>query len=241
MQSASLSASIVFTRREEFIAGMKAEIPILLGVIPFGMIYGVLARSAGIPPAAAQAMSAIVFAGSAQFISAQLYGVGAPGLVIVLTASIINLRHILYSASVQPYLRHQRPAWRWLLAYLLTDEAYAVTIMHYSRNSVEDARRANTHWFFLGAGLALWTTWQISTALGIFLGAQLPGSWSLDFAVALTFIALLVPNIRDRASLAAALAGGVTAIMAFAMPLKLGLVVASLVGIAAGILVEAKS
>jgi 4-azaleucine resistance transporter AzlC len=220
---------------------MKAEIPILLGVVPFGMIYGVLARSSGISPAAAQAMSVIVFAGSAQFIAAQLYGVGAPGLVIVLTASIINLRHTLYSASVQPYLRHLRPVWRWLLAYLLTDEAYAVTIMHYSQNSVEDARRANTHWFFLGAGLALWSTWQISTAVGIFLGAQLPGSWSLDFAIALTFIALLVPNIQNRASLAAALAGGITAILAFAMPLKLGLVVASLVGIAAGMWVEGKS
>jgi 4-azaleucine resistance transporter AzlC len=241
LQSISVSSHLASTRRQEFVAGMKAEIPILLGVIPFGMIYGVLARSAGIPPAAAQAMSAIVFAGSAQLISAQLYGVGAPGLVIVLTASIINLRHTLYSASVQPYLRHLRPMWRWLLAYLLTDEAYAVTIMHYSQYSVEDAHRANTHWFFLGAGLALWSTWQISTAVGIFLGAQLPSRWPLDFAIALTFIALLVPNIQDRASLAAALAGGTAAILSFAMPLKLGLVVGALVGIAAGMWVEAKS
>jgi branched chain amino acid efflux pump len=205
------------------------------------MIYGVLAVEAGIPPAAAQAMSAIVFAGSAQFISTQLYGAGAPGLIIVLTASIVNLRHALYSASVQPYIRHLRPVWRWLLAYLLTDEAYAVTITHYLQNSVEHARRHNTHWFFLGAGLALWSTWQASTALGIFLGAQLPASLSLDFTIALTFIALLVPNIQDRASLVAALAGGMAAILAGALPLKLGLVVASVVGIAAGMWVEAKS
>jgi 4-azaleucine resistance transporter AzlC len=220
---------------------VRAEIPILLGVIPFGMIYGVLARAAGIPPAAAQAMSAIVFAGSAQFVSAQLFGAGVPGLIIVLTASVVNLRHALYSASVQPYVRHLRPVWRWLLAYLLTDEAYAVTITHYSQNSVGDARRANTHWFFLGAGLALWSTWQASTALGIFLGAQLPASWSLDFTLALTFIALLVPNIQDRATLAAVLAGGVAAIVAVGLPLKLGLVAASIIGIAAGMWVEAKS
>jgi branched chain amino acid efflux pump len=241
LQSISISSSLASTRRQEFTAGLRAEVPILLGVIPFGMIYGVLARGAGIPPAAAQAMSAIVFAGSAQFISAQLYGAGAPGLIIVLTASFVNLRHALYSASVQPYIRHLRPVWRWLLAYLLTDEAYAVTITHYSQKNVEDVRGANTHWFFLGAGLALWSTWQVSTALGIFLGAQLPASWSLDFTLALTFIALLVPNIQDRATLAAAMAGGITAIVAFALPLKLGLVAASIIGIAAGMWVEAKS
>ena len=240
MQSISIPSRLASTRRQEFVAGMKAEIPILLGVIPFGMIYGVLARSAGIPPAAAQAMSAIVFAGSAQFISAQLYGAGAPGLIIVLTASIVNLRHTLYSASIQPYIRHLRPVWRWLLSYLLTDEAYAVTITHYSQNTVEDAQRANTHWFFLGAGLTLWSTWQASTALGIFLGTQLPSNWSLDFTLALTFIALLIPNIKDRAGVAAALARGVGAILASALPLKLGLVVSSLVGVAVGMWVETK-
>jgi 4-azaleucine resistance transporter AzlC len=241
LQSISISSRQASTRRQEFIAGVRAEIPILLGVIPFGMIYGVLARAAGIPPAAAQAMSAIVFAGSAQFVSAQLFGAGAPGLIIVLTASIVNLRHALYSASVQPYVRHLRPVWRWLLAYLLTDEAYAVTITHYSQNSVAEAHRSNTHWFFLGAGLALWSSWQASTALGIFLGAQLPASWSLDFTLALTFIALLVPNVQDRATLAAALAGGVAAIVAVGLPFKLGLVAASIIGIAVGIWAEAKS
>jgi 4-azaleucine resistance transporter AzlC len=241
LQSISISSNLASTRRQEFIAGVKAEIPILLGVIPFGMIYGVLASGAGIPPAAAQAMSAIVFAGSAQFISAQLYGAGAPGLIIILTASVVNLRHALYSASVQPYIRHLRPVWRWLLAYLLTDEAYAVTITHYSQKDVGDVRNTNTHWFFLGAGLALWSTWQASTVVGIFLGAQLPASWSLDFTLALTFIALLVPNIQDRATLAAALAGGIAAIVAVALPLKLGLVAASIVGIVAGMWVESKS
>lgn len=241
MQTISVSTTQASTRRQEFTAGLKAEIPLLLGVIPFGMIYGVVARGAGIPPAAAQAMSVIIFAGSAQFISAQLYGAGAPGLIIVITAAIVNLRHALYSASIQPYIRHLRPVWRWLLAYLLTDEAYAITITHYSQNTVEAAHRANTHWFFLGAGLTLWSTWQASTALGIFLGAQLPSNWSLDFTLALTFIALLIPNIQDRAGVAAALAGGVAAILISALPLKLGLVVASLVGVVVGMWVEAKS
>ena len=117
----------------EFLSGAKAELPILLGVAPFGMIYGALAVGAGLPVSMAQAMSAIVFAGSAQFIAAQLIGGGAPALVLLLTTFIVNIRHMLYSASIAPYLRPLRPAWKWLLAYLLTDEAYAIAIIHYQQ------------------------------------------------------------------------------------------------------------
>jgi 4-azaleucine resistance transporter AzlC len=228
--------------------GVKDELPILIGVIPFGLIYGVLALSAGIPTGAAQAMSSVVFAGSAQFVSAELIGSGAPALVIVMTASIVNLRHALYSASIAPYLKGLHPLWKWILAYLLTDEAYAVTITYYQRDSeLADGHISNPgsagrrHWYFLGAGLALWSTWQASTAAGIFLGAQVPSSWSLDFTLALTFIALVVPTLKDRAVAAAALVAGTTALLAFGLPLKLGLVAASLVGIIAGLWMEGRS
>ena len=226
------------TPRTEFFSGIRDELPILVGVIPFGMIYGVLALSSGIPTVPAQAMSSIVFAGSAQFITTQLVGHGTPALVIVLTAAIVNLRHALYSASVAPYLQKLQPAWKWLLAYLLTDEAYAVSIGHYQNpnSALPDADAAgNKHWYFFGAGLALWSTWQLSTAAGIFIGAQVPASWSLDFTLALTFIALVVPNLRDRPSLAAALAAGITAVLTYGLPFKLGLVLAALVGILVGV------
>jgi 4-azaleucine resistance transporter AzlC len=222
------------SRRAELQAGIKAELPILLGVVPFGMIYGVLALQAGLPVSAAQAMSAVVFAGSSQFMAVQLVGSGAPALVLVLSMFVINLRHALYSASVAPYLSRLPLRWRGLLAYLLTDEAYAVTITHYQQ--VNPAPLG--HWFFLGAGLTLWSGWQISTAVGIFLGAQIPPGWSLDFTLALTFIALLVPSLKDRAGAVAALTAGVMAVLAFALPYKLGLVAAALVGIAAGLFVE---
>ena len=210
--------------------------PILLGVTPFGMIYGVLAIGAGLPASAAMAMSSIVFAGSAQFVGAQLIRSGTPGMVIVLTTFIVNLRHMLYSASIAPHLAHLSRRWKWLLAYLLTDEAYAVTITRYN----QAADSANKHWFLLGAGLALWSTWQVSTAVGIFLGAQVPSSWSLDFTLALTFIALVVPVLRDRPSLAAALSAGVIAVLAADLPYKLGLMVAAIGGIAIGLWVEAR-
>ena len=213
---------------------MRAVLPIMLGAVPFGLIYGVLAVGAGIPPLAAQVMSAIVFAGSAQFVTAQLVGAGVPGIVIFLTGTIINVRHALYSASLAPYLTHLRPGWKWLLAYLLTDEAYAVAITHYHRSTPI----VHKHWYFLGAGFMLWLLWQLSTAVGVFLGAQIPSSWSLDFSLALTFIALVVPALQDRATSIAAATAGVVSVMALALPYKLGLVTAMLLGVLVGVLFE---
>lgn len=220
----------------EFFSGIKAELPLLVGVIPFGMIYGVLALNSGIPPGATQAISAIIFAGSAQILTTQLVYAAAPAFVILLTVGIVNLRHALYSASVSPYIRHLHPLWKWILAYLLTDEAYAVTILHYQNNQQREI--GNKHWFFLGAGLALWTSWQLSTAAGILLGTVVPESWSLDFTLALTFIALVVPSLKDWAGLGAALSAGVVAVFAFNWPYKLGLVFAALVGILIGMVLE---
>jgi 4-azaleucine resistance transporter AzlC len=221
----------------EFLSGVKAEMPLMIGVIPFGMIYGILAIAAGLPPSAAQAMSFIIFAGSSQFVSAQMYGLGVPPIVNIFSIGVINLRHALYSASIAPYLQKLPTRWKLILAYLLTDEAYAVTILHYQ----QEADKHLKHWFFLGAGLTLWTTWQLSTALGIFLGATIPASWSLDFTLALIFIALVVPSLKDKASLGAALSAGVAAILLFGLPLKIGLLVASLIGIVVGMLIEGRS
>jgi len=222
--------------KESFLAGVRAELPLLLGVMPFGMIYGVLALDAGLKPASAQLMSSIIFAGSAQFITAQLVQESLPGLVIVLTIGIVNLRHMLYSASLAPYLRALPLRWKVLLSYLLTDEAYVVAIVNYES---EDASPTG-HWFFLGAGLTLWTFWQISTASGILIGATLPESWPLDFALPITFIALIIPAIKDRPAIVASLSAGAVALLANNLPYKLGLMLAGLVGILVGTLLEGR-
>lgn len=231
------SLSPIQSRSRQFWRGVQAILPIMLGVFPFGMIYAVLARQSGIPLPAAQSMSFIIFAGSSQFVAAQLLHQAVPGLVLILTIFVVNLRHALYSASVAEFTRHLNPAWKAGLAYLLTDEAYAVTITHYNR----EGNRGNQHWFFLGAGLGLWTCWQISTGLGIFLGAVIPTSWQLDFALPLTFIALVVPALKDRAGVTAALVGGICALLAFFLPFKLGIIAAAFAGIVAGLLVERKA
>jgi 4-azaleucine resistance transporter AzlC len=219
---------------KNFWAGVRAEIPLLIGVFPFGMIYGALALNAGLSPAESQGMSSIVFAGSAQFITTQLMHELAPGFVIVLTIAVVNLRHMLYSASLAPYLASLSTRWKALLSYLLTDEAYAPTILHYEK----EGATPDAHWFLLGAGISLWINWQISTALGIFLGAAIPESWSLDFALPLTFIAMLVPVLKDRPAIAAALSAGVVALIAFSLPYRLGLILAALVGIVIGTVFE---
>jgi len=221
-------------KTKQFLTGVRAELPLLVGVFPFGMIYGALALNAGLSTSAAQMMSSIVFAGSAQFITTQLVHDATPGLVIVLTIGIVNLRHILYSASLAPYLASVSTRWKTLLSYLLTDEAYAPTIIKYER----DGATTYSHWFLFGAGISLWANWQISTALGIFLGTAIPESWSLDFALPLTFIAMVVPVLKNRPAIMAALSAGFIALLAHSLPFRLGLILAALVGIGVGTLLE---
>lgn len=222
------------SRKREFLTGVRDEAPILLGVAPFGVIFGALALAAHLPALAAQAMSSVIFAGSAQFIAAQLFGGAASGVVVVLVVFVVNLRHALYSASVAPHVKHLGPAWKAVLAYLLTDECYAVVISHYNRPG-DPSRK---HWYFLGAGLTLWASWQVSTALGILLGSRIPADWPLGFMLPLTFIALVVPTLRSRAMILAAVAAGLAGYLTMGWPLKTGLLAAALVGIATGMAVE---
>jgi len=222
--------------RKAFWEGVRAELPLLIGVFPFGMIYGALALNAGLSTFASQMMSSIVFAGSSQFVTAQLVHDSAPGFVIVLTIGVVNLRHMLYSASLAPYLKDLSFKWKALLSYLLTDEAYAPGILKYEKEGITPF----SHWFLLGAGFSLWFIWQASTALGIFIGAEMPKDWPLDFALPLTFIAMVVPILKKRPLIAAALSAGVVALLAFHLPFKLGLILAALIGITVGTGLEGK-
>jgi predicted branched-subunit amino acid permease len=216
--------------KSEFWAGVRAIAPLHVGVAPFGLVYGVLALAKGVPPLAAMAMSSVVFAGSSQFLLAQLVGLGAPALVMISTVGLVNLRHALYSASVAPHVAHLSPRWKALLAYLLTDEAYATVIRRDQRGDASP----NRHFYSLGAGFTLWAGWQLATAAGILVGKELPTSLPLDFALPLTFIAIVVPMIRSRAALLAALVAGGLALVAAGLPYKLGLMAAAVGGIGAG-------
>lgn len=203
------------------------------GVIPFGLVTGVMAVEQGFSPGATLGMSLLFFAGSAQMAALQLLRSDAVALVILLTALVINLRFVMYSASLAPYLHHLPRRWKWPLAYMLSDQAYALSIMRLSSGGDP----VLGYWFYAGSALSMWLSWQLSVMAGVFIGAGIPASWSLEFAIPLSFLGLLVPAIRNCASLAAACVGGVVAVLAIGLPYNLGLLLASFCGICTGLFV----
>lgn len=232
----STSSPAQSTPRLEFFAGAKAVIPLVLGAIPFGLIYGAIALEAGLSPVAVIAMSLFVFAGSSQFVGATLYGDGASAIVIIATTFIVNARHALYSSSLAPHLGHLSQRWLLLLSYMLTDESFAVTV---SRFESDAGRTPHRHWFMLGANLFMYVNWQICTIVGVVIGAQLNGAnLGLDFAMSVTFIGIVVPLVRTRPMLLATVTAGVVALALNGLPYKLGLMIGALAGIAAGFAAE---
>ncbi|MBF9018232.1 MULTISPECIES: AzlC family ABC transporter permease [unclassified Oceanispirochaeta] len=225
-----------YSKTSEFTAGARAALPLLMGTAPFGLIYGTLAVTAGLSNAAAVAMSLFVFAGSAQFIAVGLVGAGAPVAIIILTTVVVNLRHMLYSATLLPYLKTVPQRWRIALAFWLTDEAFAVCISRYR----EDDDSPWKHWYQLGASLAMYVNWQIWCILGLILGSRISdaGAWGLDFALPVTFIGMTIPFIKNRSTVVCVITAAAVSLMTGFMPFKLGLIVAALAGVSAGLLVD---
>jgi len=218
----------------QFLAGFKSCLPVLPGVLAFGAISGVAMVAAGMPNYLAMLMSVLVYAGSSQLAALQLLTSGSPVAIAILAALVINLRFSIYSLSITSHLAAAAPRWRPLLSYLLSDNGYAMALRGYER----PLGAADKVWYYLGCCAAIWTTWQIGTFSGIVLGARIPGDWHLEFTIVLTFLGIVAPTIRDRAIAAAACAAGVTAVLAWPLPLRLGLLLAAAAGIAAGMLVE---
>jgi predicted branched-subunit amino acid permease len=215
-------------------AGSRQIAPVLIGTVPFGFVTGVASVSAGMSPFESIALSVLSFSGIAQLIAAQLIGAGSPVVVTVAAAFVVSLRFLMYSAALAPCVAHLPVRWRLAISYLMTDQTFASTIRHYE----SPGDKAHRHWHFMGSGLTLFTSWQAAVAFGALAGALVPASWSLDFAVVLSFIALLVPAVRSRADLAAAIVAGAVALVAAGLPYRLALVVASIAGIAAGMALE---
>jgi predicted branched-subunit amino acid permease len=220
--------------RPAFFEGVRDMTPVLIGIVPFGMVCGIGAVSAGASPLAAMAMSAIMFSGSAQIIASQLLAAGAPLMVIVLSCLVVGLRLLVYSAAMAPYLRPLDHRWRNVLSFVLTDQVFAGTIQRF-RNS--DDLRANAS-YFLGGGMLLWVIWQIATLAGILVGQAIPASWQLEFVVPLCFLAVLAPLLRDRVTLLVVAVAAVAVIVLDDMPMRLSLICAGLIGIAAGVIAD---
>ena len=220
----------------DFWAGARDVVPVLLGNMPFALVFGATAVAVGLTTAQTLGSSVFIFGGAAQLAAVQVLDRGAPAVVVLLTALVVNARHVMYSASIAPYFQRQSAKWKAALSYLLTDQAYAVSLLEFE-NDDETSRR----WYYLGVAVPLWVTWQAATIVGVLLGARLPSGWHLEFAVPLVFLAVLVPAVTDRATGAAAVVGGTTAVAANGLPYNLGLILAAVVGIGAGLAVESRS
>lgn len=220
----------------DFRRGVRDVSPLLLGIAPFGLVAGIAAVNAGLDLFQAVAMSVAVFAGASQLAALDLLGKDAPLAVVVATAFVVNVRMLMYSASIAPYFRDLSAKWKAGLAYVLTDQAYALSIANYrSDRSVDRVA------YYLGAAGTLWAVWQVTTVAGVLLGTGVPDAWGLEFTIPLVFLALLVPAMEDRESSLAAFVGGGVAVAAAGLPLNLGLLVGATAGIAAGLGAEAVS
>ena len=204
--------------------------PVLLGIVPFGIITGVAMVASGIPPLEAMAMSVIVFAGASMVAAAQLLASSAPALVIVVTTLIINLRLMMYSASLRLHFADAPLGRRLAVAYLTVDNVYGLMLGRFAEHPDDPGKFE----YMMGAGALVWVAWQAATLAGVLIGAGVPPASRLEFAGPLAFIAISIPFLRDRATVAAALAAGVAVLVFQDLPLKLNLIVAAAVGIAVG-------
>ena len=213
-----------------FKQGVIQELPLQLGVFPFGIIYGVMAIESGLTFLQALLMSSIIFGGASQIAFVQLFSNSTPYGVIVTTVGAINSRHLLYSISMVEYLNKLSLSWRVMLAYLLTDEAYAVSI----RKFINDSDNSLLHYHLLGSGITLFVSWQISTLFGVWLGNDLPEFLDLQFIIPLTFIAIIIPMIKSKSTLITVISSGISALIFKNLDINFWIILSGLTGILAG-------
>ena len=211
---------------------LLAQIPVQLGVVPFGLVFGVLGIASGLTVLQTILMSSIIFGGASQVVFAQLWSIGASPIVTGGSVAIINSRHIIYSANISKYISVLSLRWRLALGYLLTDEAFAISFQEFEN------RNRFAHYHLLGGGLTLWVFWQISTVTGVFLGANIPPYLNLEFAIPLTFIAIILPKLKSTAQISTAVTASVIAIFGQEIPYGLWIIVASISGMFIGGLIN---
>ena len=231
-------------RRAALRDGMRAVLPALVATGTWGLVTGMAMVKIGLTEAQALGMTLLVFAGSAQLAALPLIAADAPVWVVLLTAIIVNLRFTIFSAGLYPYFARYTLGKRLLLGYTTSDLGFAICVQRWTaeksrgEESGDPLLATRRVWFFLGIAAANWISWQTMSIVGIFLAGQVPGTWGLEYAAILALIAFTVPMVNSVPTLAGALVAGVVAVLAHPLPLKLGLVTAVIVGIAAAMAAE---
>ena len=217
----------MYSKINTFIKGVIDILPLMIPVVPFGLIFGVLAIEIGFSPLATMGMSIIVFGGASQIILLQLFSGGASSLVIISSVGAVNSRHLLYGAVVSEHLSDLKIIWKIVISYFLVDQAFASSNFYFKKN-----KEQNRYFHLFGGGVTCWFIWQTTTFLGIVLGSAIPEKLGLSFAVPLTFLALLVNDFRKLVNVIVIIISGLVAMFGYNyIPFKAYIIVAALSGL----------
>lgn len=236
--SAGDSAARAAQRRADFLGGARAAIPLAIPTGIWGLVAGVAMIKTGLSTAQALAMTLLVYSGSAQMASLPLIAAGAPVAIAIATAAVVNLRFVVFSAALWPYFGHLPLRHRLLLGYLTADAALAVFMARYAGAPAAQRGNAEQRWFYFGMVATTWLAWQPMSVAGILLAEVVPGEWGLEFAAILALIAITVPMFAGRPAIAGCLTAGAVSVAAAGLPLKLGLLLAVLAGVAVAMAVD---
>ena len=215
-----------------FLKGVIDVSPLMIPVVPFGLIFGVLAIDVGFTPMETMGMSLIIFGGASQIVLLQLFSGGASSLVIISSVGAVNSRHLLYGAVVSEHLSDLKLIWKIIISYFLIDQAFARSNEYFKKNKDE-----NKYFHLVGGGATCWIIWQSTTFLGIILGAAIPEKLGLSFAIPLTFLALLINDFRKFVNVFVIIVSGIVATLGYnVIPFKAYVIVAALIGLLSAII-----
>ena len=221
------------SKSEIFKKGSLAVAPHMLSVIPFGIICGAIGVEMGFNPYLVYSMSIIMFGGAAQIVFLQLLSGGASSFIAVASVGIINSRHLLYGAVLSEYLEKLTLLKKLIISYFVVDQGFAESNKYFKKNK----NQQNIHYHLFGTGITLWVCWQISTILGIILGSFIPDEVGLKFAVPLTFIAILIGELRKVDHVIVILVSGISSLLFFDAPLKSFIIISPIIALFAAFLV----
>ena len=221
---------------DTFIKGILDILPLMIPVVPFGIIYGVIGVEIGFSPMEVFAMSFVIFAGSSQIAFAQLFAAGASPLVMISSVAVINSRHILYGAVLAEYLGKLRLTWKIILSYLMADQAFSVSSAYFKKN----VKNKNFHFHMLGSGLTAWSLWQLSTLIGIVLGNIVPAQLGLEFAIPLTFFSLILSELRKLDHVIIILISGICSVLTYNFPFKIYIIFSAIFSLIISIIINKK-
>ena len=216
-----------------FKKGFIDILPLLIPVIPFGIIFGAIGIELGFSPLITYATSLIIFGGASQIVFIQLLSGGASSLVAITSVGVINSRHFLYGAVLTEYLEKLSLIKKLIISYLITDQTFAVSSRYFKNHKINN----NSHYHLIGAGVILWTTWQVTTIIGIFLGSIVPDEWGLKFAIPLTFLAIIVNDFRKLDHVIVMIISGISSLIFFDIPFKAYIILTPLIGLLSALII----